>query len=166
MVLESGGVIASIAVVKYAALAFVGMLLASCASSRDSLVVKQFQLRDQKRDQGEEPMARMEKERRLRGAVSMEERRQRLGQYFTLLWSDPDGVGSGPVELVFEYRQGATGSMVKRYRQDFPASDAEGVGEFSVIGDNYFDNGKVLAWRAVVLRDGDEIAVRKSYLWD
>ena len=111
-------------------------------------------------------MVRMEKESRLRGAISMEERRQRLGQYYTLIWSDAKGVGSGPVELVFEYRQGGTASQIKRFTKQFPASAASGTADFSVGGDNYVDNGKVLAWRATVLRDGKEIAVRRSYLWD
>lgn len=128
--------------------------------------MKQFQLRDQVRENGNEPMVRMEKERRLRGAVSMEERRQRLGQYYTLIWSDPNGMKSGPVEVVFEYRQGRTSSKVKRMSEIFPASETGGTVEFAVIGDNYFDNGKVLAWRASLRRAGEEIAVRKSYLWE
>lgn len=111
-------------------------------------------------------MVRMEKQRLLRGAVSMEERRQRLGQYYTLLWSDPAGVKSGPVEVVFEYRQGGTGSLIKRHSESFPASAADGIVRFSVTGDEYFKNGKVIAWRARVLRDGREIAVERSYLWD
>lgn len=111
-------------------------------------------------------MVRMEKQRRLRGAISMEERRQRLGQYYTLIWNDAKGVGSGPVEIVFEYRQGGTASQIKRFTKRFPASAASGTAYFSVVGDNYFDNGKVLAWQATVLRDGKEVAARRSYLWN
>lgn len=151
---------------KQCAIILILISLVSCVGTNESLVVKQYQLRDQVRDNGGEPMVRMEKERRLRGAISMEERRQRLGQYYTLIWSDAKGVGSGPVELVFEYRQGGTASQIKRATKQFAASDASGVAEFSVIGDNYFENGKVLAWRATVLRDGKEIAVRRSYLWN
>jgi hypothetical protein len=152
--------------VKQCAIFLILISLVSCVGTKESLVVKQFQLRDQLRDNGEEPMVRMEKEHRLRGAVSMEERRQRLGQYYTLMWNDPSGVNSGPVELVFEYRQGKSASQIKRFSKQFPASAASGVAEFSVIGDNYFNNGKVLAWRSTVLRDGKEIAVRRSYLWN
>lgn len=108
---------------------------------------------------------RMEKEGRLHGAVSMAERRQRLGQYYTLVWQDPSGVGQGPVEVVFDYQQGATGSQVKRMTREFPASDAEGTAEFAVIGDDYFNGGRVLAWQATVLRDGRELASRRSFLW-
>jgi hypothetical protein len=141
------------------------MFLGACAGPSSPLVVKTFQLRDQTRDQGEEPMVRMEKERRLRGAVSMAERRERLGQYYTLLWNDADGIGRGPVEVVFEYQQGASGSRVKRMSRTFPASAGHGDAEFAIIGEDYFKNGRVLAWQARLLRNGRELASRRSYLW-
>lgn len=152
--------------VKIFVIALAALCLASCAGSKDILKVHQFQLRDQVTGKGEEPMVRMEKLRRLHGAVSMEERRQRLGQYYTLIWQDPKGVGGGPVEVLFEYAQGGSASQIKRMSELYPAEAGEGVVEFAVIGDNYFENGKVLAWRASVSRGGKEIASRKSYLWD
>jgi hypothetical protein len=142
------------------------LFLGACAGPDDVLEVKQFVLRDQVRDAGEEPMVRMEKTRRLRGAVSMEQRRQRLGQYYTLIWRDPKGVGTGEVEVVFQYQQGATASRVKRMTKRFPSSAGEGRAEFAVVGDDYFENGKVLAWKATVSRGGSELASRKSYLWE
>lgn len=110
-------------------------------------------------------MVRMEKERRLHGAVSMAERRQRLGQYYTLIWRDSAGVNQGPVEVVFQYQQGATGSRKKRITHEFPASASNGIVEFAVIGDNYLKGGRVLAWQATVLRNGRELASSRSYLW-
>ncbi len=139
--------------------------LTACAGPRDALVVKQFQLRDQNRNASDEPMVRMEKERRLLGAVSMEERKQRLGQYYTLIWSDPAGVGQGEVEVIFQYQQGATASLVKRMVKGFPTSNETGTAEFAVIGDDYFKGGKVLAWKATVQRGKKVIATRQSYLW-
>lgn len=144
----------------------VALSLGACAGRQDVLVVKQFQLRDEKRSPQDDPMVRMEKERRLLGAVSMEERRQRLGQYYTLLWSDAAGVGQGPVEVVFRYQQGASGSRVKRMTKEFPASDADGSADFAVVGEDYFTNGRVLAWKATVLRGGRELASKRSYLWE
>jgi hypothetical protein len=141
------------------------LLLGACAGPPETLVVKQFLLRDQVRNGGDEPMTSMEKSRRLRGAVSMEERRQRLGQYYTLLWHDPAGAGKGPVEVKFLYQQGASASRVKRMTQRFPSEAAEGTANFAVIGDDYFKNGKVLAWKASVSRGGREIASKRSYLW-
>lgn len=145
--------------------AVVLLCLVSCTRNPDTLVVKTFQLRDQDRSGVDDPMVRMEKGRRLRGAVSMEERRERLGQYYTVSWSDPAGVGSGPVTVLFEYQQGATASLVKRMVREFPAADSSGMAEFDVTGENYFTGGKVLAWRISVARGGRELASRQSYLW-
>jgi hypothetical protein len=95
----------------------------------------------------------------------MEERRQRLGQYYTLLWHDPKGIQRGPVDVVFFYQQGASGSRVKRMTRRFPAIASEGKAEIAIVGDDYFKNGKVLAWKATVSRGGREIASKQSYLW-
>ena len=141
------------------------VFLSACSGTPEILTVKQFQVRDQVSNPTDNPMVRMEKQRRLRGAVSMEERRQRLGQYYTVCWTDPSGAGQGDVKVVFLYQQGATASLVKRMTRDFPASSASGVAEFAVIGDNYFKGGKVLTWKAVVTRGGRELASRQSYLW-
>jgi len=129
------------------------------------LVVKQFQLRDQTPGASDEPMVKMEKERRLHGAVSMAERRNKLGQYYALLWNDPAGVGRGEVETIFQYQQGASASRVKRMTRSFPSSDSEGTAEFAVIGDDYFKGGRVLAWKATLLRGKRIISTRQSYLW-
>ena len=150
--------------IRYSLLAL--LLLGSCSGPQQVLVVKQFSLRDQKLNSKDEPMIRMEKERRLRGAVSMAERKERLGQYYTFIWSDPDGVGKGPVEIIFQYQQGATASRVKRMVKSFPAAETKGIAEFAVIGKNYFENGKVLAWKATAQRGGKTFATQKSYLWD
>lgn len=110
-------------------------------------------------------MARMEKSRRLSGAVSLEERRQRLGQYYTLIWHDRAGAGNGTVQLVFQYQQGATASRIKRMTRDFSADSTHGKAEFAIIGDDFVKNGKVLAWKATLLRGGRELASQQSYMW-
>jgi hypothetical protein len=141
------------------------LLLGACAGPRDPLVVKQFKLRDLATKKDDEPMMRMEKDRRFHGAVSMEERRARLGEYFTLIWNDPAGAGQGEPELVFQYQQGPTGSRIKRMVRTFPASDTHGIVEFAVIGDDYTKGGKVLTWKATLQRGKRVIASRQSYLW-
>lgn len=141
------------------------VLLGACSGPKDPLVVKQFLLRDQTRNAGDEPLARMEKARRLHGAVSMAERKEKLGQYYTLIWTDPTGAGQGDAEVIFQYQQGATASLVKRMVKKFPSSDEKGVAEFAVIGQNYFKGGKVLAWKATLQRGKRVIATRQSYLW-
>ncbi len=139
--------------------------LAACAGPREPLVVKQFQLRDQVPATADEPLVKMEKLRRLHGAVSMAERGEKLGQYYTLIWSHPQGKAQGPVEVIFRYQQGATASREKRMVKSFPGSETEGSAEFAVIGADYFQGGKVLAWKATLERGGKVIASRQSYLW-
>jgi len=141
------------------------MWLGACSGPPQALVVKQFILRDQVRNPNDEPMVNMEKEHHLRGAVSMEERRQRLGQYYTILWRDPASAGHEPVEVVFQYQQGETASLVKHMTKKFPAEDSAGTAEFAVIGDNFFKGGKVLTWKATLRRGDRELASRQSYLW-
>jgi hypothetical protein len=141
------------------------LLLGACAGPRQALAVKQFQLRDVEPKGSDQPMARMEKERHLYGAVSWAEQRNRLGQYYTLLWNDPDGAGQGDVELIFQYQQGGSASLVKQMTKSFPSSATKGLAEFAVIGDDYFKGGKVLTWKATLRRGKREIASRQSYLW-
>ncbi len=140
------------------------IILAACSTDSGPLTVKTYVLRDQERDTGGDPWARMEKESRLRGAISMEERRQRLGQYYTILWRDAD-VKGGEVSVTFQYQQGKTGSRIKSLTQTFPAYVSEGRASFAVLGDDYLENGRVLAWKATLHRGGREIASRRSYLW-
>lgn len=142
------------------------LLASACSAPPEALIVKQFQLRDQSPVSTDEPLVRMEKERRLRGAVSMAERREKLGQYYTLLWNDPAGAGQGDVEVIFQYQQGKSASRVKRMTKTFPAGDREGKAEFAVIGEDYFKNGRVLAWKATLQRGKRVIATKQSYLWE
>ena len=146
-------------------IAALSLWLGACAARHEALEVRQFKLRDQRTDYAEDPMVRMEKQRHLRGAVSLEERRQRLGQYFTVLWKDESGSTTGPVEVLFEYRQGASGSHVKRQSRRFPAGTTSGEALFQVTGDDYFKGGRVVSWQTTLRRDQNIIASRRSYLW-
>ena len=140
------------------------LVLGSCSPSDEVLRVKSFVLRDQERDTGTDPWARMEKQARLHGAISMEERSKLLGQYFTVLWNQPEA-DQGPVKITFEFLQGGTGSQVKQRVQTFPAAATSGRAEFSVIGEDYRNHGRVLAWQVRLYRGDREIASRRSYLW-
>lgn len=141
------------------------LLLGACTGPRAPLMVKQFQLRDQALATTDNPLVKMEKERHLHGAVSMAERREKLGQYYTLVWEEPAGAGQGEVQLIFQYQQGTSASRVKRMVKSFPAAETKGTADFAVIGSDYFKNGKVLAWKATLQRGGKVIATKQSYLW-
>ncbi|MBU6171697.1 MAG: hypothetical protein KGQ87_09460 [Verrucomicrobia bacterium] len=146
-----------------------GLLLILCltgCSTRSSLEVDSFFMRDFSTPETDEPMVRMEKLRRLHGALTAAERNDRLGHYYTMHWSDPAGAGKGEIEIVFEYQQGSTASQVKRQWQRFASSDRKGKAEFRVTGNDYLKGGRVLAWKATLKRGGREIESHHSYLWE
>ena len=37
--------------------------------------------------------------------------------------------------------------------------------EFAIIGDDFFDDGRVIAWRCLLIENGRIVAEKKSYLW-
>lgn len=146
-----------------------GLLLILCltgCSTRSSLEVDSFFMRDFSTPETDEKMIRMEKLRRLHGALTAAERNDRLGHYYTMHWSDPAGAGKGEIEIVFEYQQGSTASQVKRQWQRFASSDRSGKAEFRVTGNYYLKGGRVLAWKATLKRGGREIESHHSYLWE
>lgn len=148
---------------KILTIAVLGFLIIGCAKNMDPLVVKMQTVRDQNTFDKENPMVDHEKATRLHGAVSMQERRQRLGQYYTVLWKADAGVNK---EISFEYQQANSGSEIKTIMRHLDVDAASGKQEFSVIGDNYFDNGRVLTWRISLISDGKTIATKQSYLWE
>lgn len=148
---------------KFLSIAVLGLLVIGCAKTTDPLVVKLQTVRDQGMEGEDDPMARHERIRRFHGAVSMEERRQKLGQYYTILWQAEAGVEK---EVLFEYQQAKSGSKIKTMKRDLDSNASSGKEEFSVIGDNYFDNGRVLTWRISLIVDGKTIASEQSYLWE
>ena len=139
------------------------LLVVGCAGSGDPLTVKMQTLRNQNVEETDDPMVRHEKARRLYGAISMEERRQRLGQYYSILWN---AEAAAEKVILFEYLQGKSGSRVKTMRREIEPGTSSGEVNFNVIGDDYFNNGRVLAWKCSLISDGDVIATEQSYLWE
>lgn len=142
----------------------VAVLLGACASAPDdALQVRQFHLRDTgPADRKKAQMVRGEQMYRLRGAVTMEERRGRLGDYYTVTWR---ALGAQPTRVVMDFQQAATGAEIHRMHSDLPAGAAEGKVEFKVAGDDYNTGGRVLAWRIRLMQGGSVLAEKRSYLW-
>lgn len=143
------------------------LCLAACSAPVEPLMIKQFTLRDQENSVADDPMVQNEKLRRLHGAVSIEERKQRLGQYYAVLWNAVAAAENAKEkEIVFRYQQGASGSRIKEMRRTLPTGSPSGKEEFSIIGDNYLKNGRVLAWKIDLTANGKTIASKQSYLWE
>lgn len=142
-------------------LAALALMLVSC-SETETLRVRQFHLRDNRVANGND-FIRGEMNKRLHGAVTLEEREARKGQYYTISWHGLSG--SREVKVVFEYRQVMSGANEKKMVKIMLAS-REGKLEIQVIGEAYQKGGRVLAWRVTLFDGGERVAQKQSYLWD
>lgn len=143
-------------------LLLLGLPLSSC-SSQDPLKVKQFTLREVDPLFNDDDFLRGERQKRLYGAISQEERADRLGQYYSVRWrASPTG---GPVRVQFQYRQAASGSRINVLEHQAPAA-GKGSVEFMVTGESYRKSGRVLAWRMRLFQDEVLLAEELSYLWN
>lgn len=139
-------------------------LCASCGT-RDIMQVKQYHLRSiDTVDMKQAPMVRGEQMYRMRGAVSKEERSQRLGQYYSVCWENSNEA-QGPLKIIMNYNQAATGSKVLTMSQDLPAEETSGLVEFSISGEAYRTGGRVLAWRIRMMSGNDVLSEKRSYMW-
>ncbi len=139
--------------------------LVSCASRDDDLLqVRHYHLQDVDPVDRDAEMSRGEQFYRSRGAVTMEERKSRLGHYYTVEWAR-DQMGAGEMKVVMDYQQAATASKVLRMSRDLPDDVEAGKIEFHITGENYRVGGRVLAWRVQLFRGSRVIAEKRSYLW-
>ena len=116
-----------------------------------------------KKKSAQHPVQAFEADRRYFGAVNQFERRLREGCYHTFQWWAKH---RSDVTVRFEYRQEKLGSHV--LAQEFHYEGARGgvTTEFTVIGDDFHQDGPVVAWRFLILREGRVVGLKQSFLWD
>lgn len=109
------------------------------------------------------PMLNFERQRVNFGAVSGYDRAERYGHYYNIWWRS-----KRPANLTvrFEYRQENLGSHVQA--KEFKYENAQGTIEskFTIIGDEYAEDGKVTAWRVLLIENGKIVGLRQSFLWN
>lgn len=142
------------------------LFLGACASNKPEVNVSVYKLKDTKVAKVDAPVIRAEQQKRLRGAVSEEEKRERLGEYFTVDWNRGKNFSiEEGAKVVFLYRQAGTASKVLRLEQEYPASQRKGVTDFSIVGEAYNQQGRVLNWRSELYSGDRLLAHEQSYLW-
>ena len=104
-----------------------------------------------------------ERQYRLYGAVTAVDQRQRYGDYFDFFWRTKR---PSDVTVRLEYRQEKLHEHVQA--QEITYRNARGTNktEFKVIGDDYFDDGRVIAWRCLLIANGRIVAENRSFLWE
>jgi hypothetical protein len=141
-----------------------------CTTENQNLYVDKFTLRSIKIEDNDAAMVRGDQQKRLYGAVSLEEHKQRIGQYYILRWNllNQPKITSweGKVQLVFRYKQASTGSRIKTISKTYPLGSKQGKWEFKNIGKDYIKGGRILAWQANLIYGGQIISSKQSYLWN
>jgi hypothetical protein len=104
-----------------------------------------------------------ERQYRLFGAVTALDQRQRFGDYFDFFWR-----AKRPADLTvrFEYRQEKLHEHVQAQEISYRNVHGTCKTEFKVIGDDYFDDGRVIAWRCLLVENGRIVAENHSYMWE
>lgn len=104
-----------------------------------------------------------ERQYRLFGAVTGLDQRQRFGNYFDFFWR---AKRPSDVTVRLEYRQEKLHEHVQA--QEITYRNVRGTHrtEFKVIGDDYFDDGRVIAWRCMLIANGQIVAENRSYMWE
>ena len=108
-------------------------------------------------------MIQFERKRRLWGAVDGVESGQRTGQYFTFSWR---AKRQADLTLRLEYRQTNLQNYVQAREIHYPNARGSHASEFAIVGRDYFQDGPITWWRAVLIEDGRRIvALLPSRTW-
>ena len=108
-------------------------------------------------------MIGFERQRMAFGAVTQVDRRQRYGHYYDFFWRT---ARPSDVSVRFEYRQQNLGAYVQAQEVDYKGAKGSQKSSFQVIGDDYEHDGRVTAWRAVIIENGKVVALNQSFLWN
>ncbi len=111
----------------------------------------------------QEASINFERAYRLYGAVTAYDQRQRHGEYFDFFWRS---VRPAAVTILFEYKQEKLRAFVQAQQIDYQNARGTLHSAFRVVGDEYNDDGAILAWRCLLLEHGRIVAEKRSFLWE
>src|SRR5437899_8291964 len=103
-----------------------------------------------------------ERQYRMFGAVTGLDQRQRFGNYFDFFWR---AKRPSDVTVRLEYRQEKLHEHVQAQEISYQNVHGTHKTEFKVIGDDYFDDGEVIAWRCLLISNGRIVAENRSFMW-
>jgi len=110
-----------------------------------------------------DPSVVFERNYRMFGAITALDQHQRFGTYFDFFWR---ARRKADVRVRLEYRQEKLHAFVQAREVRYPEAHGHYKTEFAIIGDDFFDDGRVIAWRASLIVNGRIVALTRSYLWE
>ena len=99
---------------------------------------------------------------RLHGAVTELDKRRRFGHYFDFFWR---AKRNADVTVRLEYRQQNLRSFTQAREVSYSDVRGNTKTSFAVIGDDYWSDGRITAWRCLLIENGKIVAEDRSYLW-
>ncbi|MGJ8677265.1 MAG: hypothetical protein ACSHX0_07090 [Akkermansiaceae bacterium] len=143
-------------------------LFLACSVKNDELLrVRQFKLKESEVDKDNSQMVRGEQLYILKGAVTQAERKEKLGEYYTIRWQLPkeSDTSGGEKKVIMDYQQSATAAEKLQLSRDLPRGETKGRVEFHITGEAYRTKGRILAWRVRLMDGVNVIDEKRSYLW-
>ena len=114
-------------------------------------------------ENSEDQSIAFERRRLLYGAITPSDQRARYGNYYTFYWR---ARRPGHFAVRLEYLQQKLGAQVQAREVAYPVGGGSHVTRFAINGDDYVEQGRVSAWRLIVIEDNRKIvALKQSYLW-
>lgn len=111
---------------------------------------------------GQNPAIDGEAAYRLFGAVTELDKRRRQGHYFDFFWRTKRAV---PVTVRLEYRQDTLRSFTQAREVSYPNGKGSHKTAFAIVGDDFFNDGRIVAWRCLLIVENRIVAEDRSYLW-
>jgi hypothetical protein len=105
---------------------------------------------------------RFERQYHLFGAVTKLDQRERMGNYLDFFWR---ARRTADLTVRLEYKQEKLHAHVQAQEIYYQGARGTHKASFKVVGDDYFDDGRVIAWRCLLIENGQIVAETHSYLW-
>ncbi|HEX8679391.1 MAG TPA: hypothetical protein VF683_05505 [Chthoniobacterales bacterium] len=99
---------------------------------------------------------------RLHGAVTSLDQRQRFGHYFDFFWR---AKRDAKITVRLEYRQAKLRAFTQAREVEYPRARGSHKTSFAITGDDFWNDGHVIAWRCLLIENGRIVAEDRSYLW-
>lgn len=139
---------------------FAILICTGCSQNSKLMEVDVFRHRDTELLGNDAAMVRGDQQYVMFQKLSNQERADTLGQYYTIKRREAEK----PAVVEFNYLQSRTGSEVLTKKIPLAIGDQRAF--FSVIGKNFIENGRVLAWKVDLIEDNKLVATEQSYLWE
>jgi hypothetical protein len=97
------------------------------------------------------------------GAITALDLREHIGSYYTFFWRARRPAN---VTVRLEYRQEKLHAFTQAREVRYEHAHGSYQTHFAIIGDDYYNDGRVIAWRASLIAGGRIVAMSRSYLWE